>query len=58
LVKKELTSPWKLIVSLAELNLILSRELSVTGEHYLNTRYWVNKLFSIYVDWLRKNALL
>ncbi len=45
-------------IRLDAVNLILSRELSVTGEHYLNTRYWADKLFSIYVDWLRKNALL
>jgi len=45
-------------IRLDAVNLILSRELSVIGEHYLNTRYWADKLFSIYVDWLRKNALL
>ncbi len=45
-------------IRLDAVNLILSGELSVTGEHYLNTRYWADKLFSIYVDWLRKNALL
>ena len=41
-------------IRLDAVNLILSRELSVTGAHYLDTRSWADKLFSIYVDHLRQ----
>ncbi len=38
-------------------NFILSRELSVTGAHYLNTRDWADKLFSIYVNEVVKKVI-
>lgn len=38
-------------------NLIMSRELLVTGGHYLNTRGWAGRLFNIYVGWLKERDL-
>jgi len=38
--------------------LIMSRGLTVTGAHYLNTREWADKLFGSYVKWLREKGLL
>ncbi len=45
-------------IRLDAVNLILSRELSVTGAHYLDTRNWADKLFNKYVAWLRENRFL
>ncbi len=39
-------------------NLIMSRELSVTGAHYLVTRTWADRLFSIYTKWLQEVGLV
>ncbi|MEB3816645.1 MAG: hypothetical protein LRS46_01705 [Desulfurococcales archaeon] len=38
--------------------LIMSRGLTVTGAHYLNTREWADKLFKLYVGWLKQNHLI
>ncbi len=38
--------------------LIMSRGLTVTGAHYLNTREWADKLFDLYVEWLKRNRLI
>ncbi len=45
-------------IRLDAVNLIMSRELSVTGEHYLNTRDYADKLFSIYVEYLKERGLI
>ncbi len=45
-------------IRLDAVNLIMSRELSVTGAHYLNVRDWADKLFKLYVEWLRRNKLI
>lgn len=45
-------------IALDAVALIMSRGLTVTGAHYLNTRKWADKLFGIYVQWLRENKLL
>jgi intergrase/recombinase len=45
-------------IRLDAVNLIMSRELSVTGVHYLNTRDWADKLFNIYVEWLKEQDLI
>jgi intergrase/recombinase len=45
-------------IRLDAVNLIMSRELTVTGAHYASTRDWADKLFSIYVQWLRRNQLI
>ncbi len=45
-------------IRLDAVNLILSRGLTVTGAHYLNTRHWADKLFALYVQWLKQNGLL
>ncbi len=37
---------------------ILTRDLSITAEHYLNTRDWADKLFTLYVQWLQEQGLL
>ena len=39
-------------IRLDAVNLIMSRGLSVTGAHYLNTRDWADKLFTIYIGLL------
>ena len=39
-------------------NLIMSRELTVTGAHYLVTRKWADLLFSIYTKWLKEVGLI
>ncbi|OYT39153.1 MAG: hypothetical protein B6U89_04540 [Desulfurococcales archaeon ex4484_58] len=44
-------------IRLDAVNLILSRELSITGTHYLNTRDWADNLFTIYVKYLREKIL-
>jgi len=41
-------------IRLDAVNLILSRELSVTGAHYLDTLNYADKLFSIYVEQITK----
>ncbi len=41
-------------IPLDAVKLILSRGLSVSGIHYLNTRDWADRLFSIYVKWLKE----
>ena len=45
-------------IRLDAVNLIMSRELSVTGTSYVNARDWADKLFALYVEWLRDNGLL
>ena len=45
-------------IPLDAVSLIMSRGLTVTGAHYLNTREWADKLFSIYVDWLKQKQLV
>jgi intergrase/recombinase len=45
-------------IRLDAVNLVLSRELSVTGAHYLDTRNWADRLFSIYVEWLRNQGVI
>jgi len=45
-------------IPLDAVSLIMSRGLSVTGTHYLNTREWADKLFGLYVKWLREKGLL
>ncbi len=39
-------------IRLDAVNLIMSRGLSVTGAHYLNTRDWADRLFTIYTQLL------
>ena len=38
--------------------LIMSRGLKVIVAHYLSTRKWSDKLFGIYIDWLKRNNLI
>jgi len=45
-------------IRLDAVNLIMSRELSVTGTSYVNVRDWSDKLFSKYVEFLREQRLL
>ncbi len=45
-------------IRLDAVNLIMSRELSVTGTSYVNVRDWADRLFALYVEWLRENKLL
>ncbi len=44
-------------IRLDAVNLIMSRELSVTGAHYLDTLNWSDKLFTIYVEYLKTIGL-
>ena len=43
-------------IRLDAVNMVVSRELSVTGAHYLDTRNWADRLFSIYARWLRAHG--
>ncbi len=45
-------------IRLDAVNLILTRELSVTGSHYLDTRNWADRLFSVYVEYLKERGLV
>ena len=45
-------------IRLDAVNLIVNRGLNVASEHYLHKRYWTDKLFGIYVNWLKKTKLI
>ena len=45
-------------IPLDAVSLVMSRGLTVTGAHYLNTRKWADKLFGIYINWLKGNGLV
>ena len=44
-------------IRLDAVNLIMSRELSVTGTSYVNVRDWADKLFGLYIEWLKERGL-